>query len=135
MTRWIRFWRVSTVQLSPKQKEYWTHASHRWNVKEGATRSGKTYLDYYMIPRRIRACHNGGLIVLLGNTQGTLRRNLLDPMREIWTERLVGSTISDNTVQLFGKTAYVLLASGNGDAWFREAQMKLREMLGQDMCL
>lgn len=36
---------------------------------------------------------------------------------------------------LLGKTAYVLLASGNGDAWFREAQMKLREMLGQDMCL
>lgn len=36
---------------------------------------------------------------------------------------------------LLGKTAYVLLASGDGDAWFREAQVKLREMLGQDMCL
>ncbi|MCQ5130844.1 PBSX family phage terminase large subunit [Butyricicoccus faecihominis] len=96
------------MRLSPKQKEYWTHATHRWNVKEGATRSGKTYLDYFMIPKRIRACHNGGLIVMLGNTQGTLRRNLLDPMREIWTDRLVGSTISDNTVQLFGKTVYVL---------------------------
>lgn len=96
------------MRLSEKQREYWRSATHRWNVKEGATRSGKTYLDYFMIPKRIRACHNGGLIVLLGNTQGTLRRNLLDPMREIWTDRLVGATISDNTVQLFGKTVYVL---------------------------
>ena len=31
---------------------------------------------------------------------------------------------------LLGKTAYVLLASGDGDAWFREAQVRLREMLG-----
>ena len=36
---------------------------------------------------------------------------------------------------LLGKTAYVLLASGDGDAWFREAQVRLREMLRQDSCL
>lgn len=96
------------MKLSLKQKEYWNNATHRWNVKEGATRSGKTYLDYFLIPRRIRACHNGGLIVLLGNTQGTIRRNILDPMREIWTDRLVGQITSDNTVQLFGRKAYVL---------------------------
>ena len=38
------------MRLSPKQKAYWREAGHRWNVKHGATRSGKTYLDYFIIP-------------------------------------------------------------------------------------
>ena len=63
------------MQLSPKQKEFWNNCNCRWNVKTGATRSGKTYLDYYIIPKRIRACKGDGLIVLLGNTQGTIERN------------------------------------------------------------
>ena len=41
------------MRLSPKQKAYWREAGHRWNVKHGATRSGKTYLDYFIIPRRL----------------------------------------------------------------------------------
>ena len=96
------------LQLSDKQKEYWINATHRWNIKCGATRSGKTYLDYYLIPKRIRACCNGGLIVLLGNTQGTLQRNLLDPMKNIWGAGFVGEISSDNTVQLFGRKCYAL---------------------------
>lgn len=36
---------------------------------------------------------------------------------------------------LLGKTAYTLLASGDGDAWSREAQVKLREILGRDVYL
>ena len=43
------------MQLSEKQKEFWTTPPHRWNIKTGATRSGKTWLDYYVIPKRIRA--------------------------------------------------------------------------------
>lgn len=33
------------MQLSDKQKEFWNNAESRWNVKSGATRSGKTYMD------------------------------------------------------------------------------------------
>ena len=43
------------MRLSPKQKRYWNEANCRWNVKYGATRSGKTYLDYFVIPRRLLA--------------------------------------------------------------------------------
>lgn len=96
------------LRLTDKQKEFWTGATHRWNIKEGATRSGKTYLDYYLIPRRIRACRGTGLIVLLGNTKGTLERNILEPMRSIWGEELVGGIGSDNTVMLFGKKCHAL---------------------------
>lgn len=90
------------------QKEYWNRATHRWNVKAGATRSGKTYLDYYMIPKRIRACRGSGLILLLGNTKSTLERNILEPMRNLWTPSLVGNISSNNTVNLFGRKCYAL---------------------------
>ena len=95
------------MQLSPKQKEFWNNCSCRWNVKTGATRSGKTYLDYYIIPKRIRACRGDGLIVLLGNTQGTIERNVLEPMRSIWGS-LVGMISSNNKAKLFGRDVYVL---------------------------
>ena len=96
------------LELTNKQKEFWRCADHRWNIKQGATRSGKTYLDYFMIPRRIRACTGAGLIVLLGNTRGTLSRNILEPMRNIWGDTLVGSISSDNTVNLFGRRCHAL---------------------------
>lgn len=90
------------------QKEYFKNAVHRWNIKTGATRSGKTYCDYFTIPRRILACRGSGLIVLIGNTQGTLTRNILDPMRSIWGEGLVGNPGSGDTVTLFGKKCYII---------------------------
>ena len=64
--------------LSSKQREYLVNCNHRWNVKTGATRSGKTWLDLLVtIPKRLLACRGEGLIVLLGNTKGTLERNIL----------------------------------------------------------
>nr|DAM30581.1 MAG TPA: large terminase [Caudoviricetes sp.] len=95
------------MKLSPKQKEFWNNCNCRWNIKTGATRSGKTYLDYYIIPKRIRACKGDGLIVLLGNTQGTIERNVLEPMRSIWGS-LVGTISSNNKAKLFGRDVYVL---------------------------
>lgn len=94
--------------FSKKQYEYWLGATHRWNIKQGATRSGKTYLDYYLIPRRILECKGNGLIVLIGNTRGTLNRNILEPMRAIWGNELVGKVSSDNTLMMFGKKVHTI---------------------------
>lgn len=81
---------------------------HRWNISLGATRSGKTYLDYFRIPYRILNAPDGH-IVLLGNTQGTLERNILEPMRNIWGNGLVGSISSaSGKVTLFGRSCYAL---------------------------
>ena len=99
---------MGDFQLSEMQKDYWNHANHRWNVKTGATGSGKTYLDFYMIPRRIRACTGAGLIVLLGNTKNTLQPKILDPMRDNYGSGLVSEISNDNTVQQFGIKAYCL---------------------------
>ena len=78
-------------------------------IKIGATGSGKSWLDYaVVIPKRLLALKGEGAAVLLGNTQGTLSRNILDPMRDIWGEALVGTISSDNTVRLFGRRVHVL---------------------------
>lgn len=93
-----------------KQAEYLRECHHRWNLKGGATRSGKTYLDYrWVIPKRIRE-RSGleGLSVILGVSKATIERNVLLPMREIYGEILVGNISSDNTVMLFGEKCYAL---------------------------
>lgn len=97
------------MALTEYQKEYLLRCNHRWNVKTGATGSGKSFVDYaVVIPKRILACRGDGLIVLIGNTQTTLERNILAPMRSIWGETLVGMINSKNTVRLFGHTCYAI---------------------------
>ena len=95
--------------FSAKQGEFLDNADRRWNIKYGATRSGKTYLDYYVIPKRIRNVANEqGLIVILGNTKGTLQRNVIEPLQDIWGTELVSDIKSDNTAFLFGEKCYCL---------------------------
>jgi len=94
--------------FSDKQLDFWRDANHRWNIKTGATRSGKTYMDYFIIPRRVRACTGSGLIVLLGNTKSTIERNLLEPMRNLYGRALVGEISASNALQLFGRRAWAL---------------------------
>ena len=96
--------------LSPKQIEFCQKANRRWNFKGGATRSGKTYLDFrWIIPIRIRERIGlDGLSVILGVTKSTIERNVLEPMRNIYGDDLVGSISSDNTVWLFGEKCYCL---------------------------
>lgn len=96
--------------LTSKQQEYVLNANKRWNVRTGATGAGKTYLDIvYTIAARIRErAGKDGLIVLLGNTRGTLQRNIIDPMRERFGDSMVSPIRNDNTATLFGETVYCL---------------------------
>ena len=97
------------MSLTKMQQEYLMHCNHRWNVKTGATGSGKSYLDIMVtIPQRIMHYKGEGLIVLFGNTRGTLERNILEPMREIWSEDNIGNIRQDNTLSMFGKKVYAL---------------------------
>lgn len=96
--------------LSPKQTEFVRQATHRWNFKGGATRSGKTYLDFkWIIPDRIRErTGKDGLVVILGVTKSTIERNVLEPMRNLYGDYLVGTISSDNTARIFGEKVYCL---------------------------
>ena len=97
------------MPFTQKQREFLDNANHRWNIKQGATRSGKTYLDYFVIPKRIRrVAGNPGLVVILGNTKGTLQRNVIEPLQDMYGPELVSSIRSDNTAMLFGQRCYCL---------------------------
>jgi len=96
------------MPLTEKQQAYLLNATHRWNIKTGATGSGKSHVDMVAtIPLRLEACRGEGLIVFLGNTQGTLERNIFEPMRSIWPG-LVSSIHANNTIEIWGKKVYAL---------------------------
>lgn len=96
--------------LSQKQTEFVRYGNRRWNFKGGATRSGKTYLDFkWIIPIRIRErIGKDGLAVILGVTKSTIERNVLEPMRNLYGDELVRTISSDNTAWIFGEKCYCL---------------------------
>ena len=96
--------------LNPKQNEYIRNANHRWNIKSGAVRSGKSFCDIaYVIPARLRAVKDkAGLNVILGVSEGTIETNVLQPMREIYTSDVVGAINSKNVTMICSVTVYCL---------------------------
>lgn len=98
------------MQLSKKQNEYIVNATHRWNIKSGAVRSGKSYVDTaFVVPFRIRErTGKPGLNVILGVSKESIERNVLQPMREIYTEELIGQINNRNMAMVCGEEVYCL---------------------------
>lgn len=98
------------MQLSSKQNEYILNATHRWNIKSGAVRSGKSFVDTaYMVPFRIRnVSGKPGLNVILGVSKESIERNVLQPMRELYTNQLVGTINNRNVARICGEDVYCL---------------------------
>lgn len=99
---------------SPKQATVINAANARWNIMSGAVRSGKTYCSYFLLP--IRVCelpkaHNNGGVLLIGKTERTLKRNVLDPMRDIFGEAYISAVYGDGEVRLFGRRCYIVGAN------------------------
>ena len=98
-----------------KQKLDIKYGNHRWNVKSGATRSGKTYLDidFKIVDRIIERRGKSGIAIICGKNYGTIERNVIIPLREVYGN-LIGSItntsknksthimIADEPVYLFG---------------------------------
>lgn len=98
------------MQLSSKQNEYIINATHRWNIKSGAVRSGKSYVDTaYVVPFRIRErAGKPGLNVIMGVSKESIERNVLQPMREIYTSDLIGNINNRNVARVCGEDVYCL---------------------------
>ena len=96
--------------ISDKQKEFVRNATHRYNLKIGARRCGKTYLDnLWTIPSRLLDRKGkDGLNVILGVSKGTIERNVLQPLRQIYGKSMVGNINSNNIAKLFGEEVYCL---------------------------
>ena len=93
---------MSKLKMTKKQNEYIRSAGSRWNLKVGAVRSGKSFVDVAcIIPTRIRQrAGKPGLTCIMGVSKGTIERNVLQPMREIYTSELVGTINNENMAQV-----------------------------------
>lgn len=100
--------------FTDKQQKVIRDATHRWNILSGATRSGKTHVSYFLIPKRIRE-HWEHNILFCGKTLSTLDRNVFDPMRGIFGAAHVGAIRTDASgnrkITLFGKSCYCVGAN------------------------
>ncbi|MRM91231.1 PBSX family phage terminase large subunit [Faecalicatena contorta] len=98
------------MQMSRKQNEYIVNSVHRWNIKSGAVRSGKSYVDTaFAIPFRIRErAGKPGLVVILGVSRDSIERNVLAPMREVYTDKLIGTINNRNIARVCGEDVYCL---------------------------
>lgn len=98
------------IELNLKQNEYIREANRRWNLKIGAVRSGKSFVDMaFVVPSRLRERHGKpGLNVILGVSKETIERNVLQPMREIYTSDLVGTINNRNMCKIVGEDTYCL---------------------------
>ncbi len=96
--------------ISVKQARGILGATRRWNLFIGATRSGKSYTQQLLIPRRVEEAIPG-LYVLLAKTQGNVESNILSPMRDIYGEEYIGRPrirYGLSQVQIFSKEFFIL---------------------------
>lgn len=115
------------IEISRKQAQYICEANHRWNIKMGATQSGKTFLDTrFLIPSRLlERKGKEGLNFIVGVTKETIERNVLSKMRAIWGVDKVSEINSKNRANLFGEMVYCIGAKDKGQAAaFRGATAK-----------
>lgn len=105
-----------TIEISEKQAEYIKNAVHRWNIKVGATQSGKTYVDtLYVIPNRILERRDKkGLVFIVGVSKETIQRNIIEPLQELYGSKVVGNIGSNNTSYMFGEKVYCIGADNIG---------------------
>lgn len=106
---------IDEVEISHKQAEYIREATHRWNIKIGATQCGKTFIDTLdIIPDRIiERLGKPGLVFITGVSKGTIQRNVIEPLQELWGN-LVSDIGSDNTAMMFGQKVYCIGADNIG---------------------
>lgn len=105
-----------TIELSKKQAEYIVNANHRWNGKVGATQCGKTYVDtLFVIPDRIRERKGKkGLNFIVGVSKETIQRNVIEPLQEIYSNKVITDISSDNTCKILGEKVYCIGADNVG---------------------
>lgn len=116
---------MTTIKLSLKQREVLEMLKSgnmkRINIFEGSVRSGKTYISMIVWGFWVAGSPKDKAYLMVGKTLQTLKRNVLEPMRELF-----GSAFSYNLYKkegrLFGRKVY-LESSANADS-----ENKLRGM-------
>lgn len=118
---------MEQIEISEKQAIYINEANHRWNGKVGATQCGKTYVDtLYVIPNRIEERKGKkGLNFIVGVSKETITRNIIEPLQELFGNKVITDIASNNTCRIFGEKVYCIGADNVGRVRkFRGARIK-----------
>ncbi len=96
--------------VSDKQLDVLEYSDSRWNISSGAVRSGKTVGGFLLLPLRMTTLPPGNCL-LIGKTERTLKRNVLNPLREIYGKKRVSAPFGDGEIKLFGRHCYIVGAN------------------------
>lgn len=105
---------MSTVRdrFSPKQAVAISRSNARINIFEGSVRSGKTYASLWRWIKLVREAPPGNL-VMIGKTERTLKRNILDPLAELLGPARFRLVAGSGEVHILGRRIY--LAGANDE--------------------
>lgn len=113
------------MTFSPKQKQALELLKQgrlrRLNIFEGSVRSGKTYISMVMWGFWVAGSPQNGAYLMAGKTLTTLKRNVLEPMAELFGNSF-SYNITKKQAQLFGRKIYLEGASN------AQAESKIRGM-------
>jgi len=99
------------AKLSKKQIDYIKNGNARWNLLTGAVRAGKSYASLLNIPRRLKYLPQGRRAII-GKTETTIMRNILDPLRDIVGKKYVSEIEGrKREATIFGKKFYCIGAN------------------------
>lgn len=93
-------------QLQGKAKRSVAVSTARFNIWEGAVRSGKTVSSILRWMKFVREGPKGNL-VMIGKTERTLKRNVLDPIIEMVGSKRARYIAGKGEFYLFGRRIYV----------------------------
>lgn len=104
---------MKTMLWTKKQQEYIdlvTSHPMKYNFQWGATGTGKTYTDIrYLIPHMLLSKRGQeGLNIIGGVSEGTVKRNILEPLADFWGDKRVSTIVTGNKTTMFGETVYIL---------------------------
>lgn len=99
--------------MSPKQKASIRQANRRLNLWDGAVRSGKTYSSLIAWLDWLENDAPAGEFLMVGKTERTLKRNILDPITEMLDEDEFRLVSGSGECFIFGRRAY--LAGANDE--------------------
>lgn len=113
------------MKFSPKQKEvlriFKRGGLKRLNIFEGSVRSGKTFISMVIWGLWVARSPKESAYLMAGKTMNTLKRNVLEPMTEIFGSRFIYNT-AKKEARLFGRRIYLEGAANAG------AEGKIRGM-------
>jgi len=79
----------------------------------GAWQSGKTYVNYFVKLHRMMNLPPGRGM-LIGKTQGSYIRNVIDPMREMFGSEVIGRVSGKQSVRILGRECQIFGANDAG---------------------